>query len=326
MKEEVEAAIRSLPVDKAPGADNIQAELLKYGGKELVALMTSLCQKIWETKTWPDEWTRSLVIPLPRKGNPRKCQNYTTISLISHSSKVMLKIILNRLKNEAEGHLAEEQAGFRPGRCTVEQIVNCRILMEKHLQHWKEVFPSFIDFKKAFDRVWHDGLWHALRCFGIEKGLVQIMKSLYSSASNAVLLNNNLSNYFRTTVGVRQRCLLSPILFNLYWGRIMRETLHNFKSTNSIGGRIISNLRFPDDIDLIGGSNDELQELTDRMSNSAREYGMEISSEKKKVMVNSGDNTKVQIGMKGQQLEEVMAFKYLGATLTKWDAPLRKSR
>ena len=148
MKEEVEAAIRSLPVDKAPGADNIPAELLKYGGKELVALITSLCQKIWETKTWPDEWTRSLVIPLPKKGNPRKCQNYRTISLISHSSKVMLKIILNRLKNEAEEHLAEGQAGFRPGRSTVEQIFNCRIMMEKHLQYKKKTLSQFHRLKK----------------------------------------------------------------------------------------------------------------------------------------------------------------------------------
>ena len=238
MKEKVEAAIRSLPVDKAPGADNIPAELLKYGGKELVALMTSLCPKILETKTWPDEWTRSLLIPLPKKGNPRKCQNYGTISLISHSSKVMLKIILNRLKNEAEEHLAEEQAGFRPGRSTVEQIFNCRIMMGKHLQHQKEIFHNFIDFKKAFDRVWHDGLWHALRNFGIQ-GLVQTMKSLYSSASSAVLLNNNVSNYFRTTGGVRQGCLLSPILFNLYLENIMRETLHNYKTTISIRGRKI---------------------------------------------------------------------------------------
>ena len=143
------------------------------------------------------------------------------------------------------------------------------------------------------------------------------MKSLYSSASSAVLLNNNVSNYFRTTVGVRQGCLLSPILLNLYLENIMRETLHNFKSTISIGGRIISNLRFADDIDLMGGSKDELQELTDRLSNSAREYGMEISSEKSKVMVNSGDITPVQISMNGQQLEDVMPFKYLGATLTK---------
>ena len=97
----------------------------------------------------------------------------------------------------------------------------------------------------------------------------------------------------------------------------MIETLHNFKSTISIGGRIISNLRFADDIDLMGGNNDELQELTNRLSNSAREYGMEISSEKSKVMVNSGDNATAQISMNGQQLGEVMAFKYLGATLTK---------
>ena len=137
------------------------------------------------------------------------------------------------------------------------------------------------------------------------------------SASSAVLLNNNVGNYFRTTVGVRQGCFISPILFNLYLENIMIETLHNFKSTISIGGRIISNLRFADDIDLMGGNNDELQELTDRLSNSAREYGMEISSEKSKVMVNSGDNATAQISMNGQQLEEVMAFKYLGATLTK---------
>ena len=142
------------------------------------------------------------------------------------------------------------------------------------------------------------------------------MKSPYSSASSAVLLNNNVSNYLRTTVGVRKGCLLSPILFNWYLENIMRETLHNFKSTISIGGRIISNLRFADNIDLMGGNNDEMQELTDRLSNSAREYGIEISSEKSKVKVNSGDNTTVQISMNGQQLE-VMTFKYLGATLTK---------
>ena len=159
----------------------------------------------------------------------------------------------------------EKQAGFRPGRSTVEQIFNCRMIMEKPLQHQKEFFHNFIDFKKVFDRVWHGGLWHALHSFGIEEGFVQIMKSLYSSANRAVLLNNNVSNYFRTTVGVRQVSLLSPILFKLYLENIMRETLHNFKSTISIGGRIISNLRFADDIDLVGGNNDELKELTDRL-------------------------------------------------------------
>ena len=109
----------------------------------------------------------------------------------------------------------------------------------KHLQHQKELFHNLIldlKKKKTFDRVCHDGLWHALRAFGIEETLAQIMKSLYSSANCAVLLNNNnTSEYFKTTVCVRQGCLLFPVLFNLYVENIVRETLHNFKSSVSIG-------------------------------------------------------------------------------------------
>ena len=252
--------------------------------------------------------------PPSRKGNLRQCGNYRTISLINHTSKIMLRVILNRLKKEAEEHLAEEQAGFRPGRSTVEQIFNCHIMMEKHL-HQKELFHNFIDFKKAFDRVWHEGLWHVMRSFGIE-GLIQIIQALYNTPSSAVLLNSDIGEFFKTTVGVRQGCLLSPVLFNLFLEKIMRETLNNFHSTISIGGRTISNLRFAD-IDLMGGSNTELQELTNRLTSRAGAHGMEVSSEKSKVMTNGANKTPAQIYMNGQQLEEVSAFKYLGATLTK---------
>ena len=96
--------------------------------------------------------TQSLVITLPKKGNLQQCQNYQTISLISHASKVMLKIILNRLKPQVEKITAEEQAGFRAGGSTTEQIFNLRILCEKYLQHQQDLYHVFIDFKKAFDR------------------------------------------------------------------------------------------------------------------------------------------------------------------------------
>ena len=308
MREEEEAAIRSLTTGKSPGADNIPAELLKHVGNDLVTVVTSLCQKIWETKQWPDEWAKPFIIPLPQKGNLQKCNNYRTISLISHTSKIMLRVILKRLKAEAKEHLAEEQAGA--GRRTMEHIFNCRIMMEKHLQHQKELYHNFIE-------LWHEGLWHVLRGFGIEEGLIQTIQSLYNSASSAVLLNNNIGKHFKTTVGVRQGCLLSLVLFNLYLENIMRETLHEFESTISIGGRTIHNLRFADDIDLMGGSNNELQDLTNRLADTSGAYGMEVSCEKSKVMVNSANNTAAQITMNGQQLEEMDAFKYLGATLTK---------
>ena len=215
------------------------------------------------------------------------------------------------------GHFTiQEQAGFRSGRSTVEQIFNCRIMIEKHLQHQRDLYHNFIGFKKAFDRVWHDGLWHVLRSFNIDEGLVKIMEALYSQASSAVLLNCQVGNFFRTSVGVRQGCLLSPVLFNLFLEKIIQEALEDHHTSISIGGRPICNLRFADDIDLMGGSNKELQNLTERLATSAGNYGMEISTEKSKVMVNSRQKLKANITMNGQRLEEVTSFKYLGATLT----------
>ena len=89
--------------------DSIPSELLKNGGKTTTTVLTAICQKTWETMEWPKEWTHSLVIPLPKRGNFKQCQNYRTISLISHPSKIMLRVILNRLKAKAEKLLAENK-------------------------------------------------------------------------------------------------------------------------------------------------------------------------------------------------------------------------
>ena len=105
-----------------------------------VPLLLLLC-KTWETKEWPKEWTQSLAIPLSNNGNLKQCQNYCTISLTSHPSKIMLQVIHNWLK--AEELLAEEQAGFRPGRSTVEEIFNSWVIIEEHLQHQHNLFHNF---------------------------------------------------------------------------------------------------------------------------------------------------------------------------------------
>ena len=133
LREGVEAAVKSLKKGKSAGVDNIPAELLQQGGEAMVNTLLIICNKIWWTGEWPTPWTQSLVITLPKNGNLQLCQNYRTISLISHPSKVMLKVILNCLKPEAEKIIAEEQAVFRPGRSTTytEQIFNLRIVCER---------------------------------------------------------------------------------------------------------------------------------------------------------------------------------------------------
>ena len=145
------------------------------------------------------------------KGN--LCQNYRTISLFSHPSKIMLKIILNRLQPQAEEIIAEEQAGFRAGRSTTEQIFNLRILGEKYLQHQQNLYHVFIDFKKAFDRVWREALWATMRKYNINASIIRALENLYDKAQSAVLFNGSTGERVRTTVRVRQGCLFSLTLF-----------------------------------------------------------------------------------------------------------------
>ena len=282
LESEVRNAILTLKNGKSPDPDNIPGELLKHGGESLIKIFTTICQQIWKTKKWPDQWTKSLIIPIPKKGDSRKCSNYCTLSLIPHASKILLRIILNRLNPQAETILAEEQAGFRKSRSTIEQILNGRILMEKHIENNKDVYHNFIDFKKAFDRVWHKGLWQSMYNFGISQDIIEIIELLYSSSTSAVLINNVTGSFFNTTVGVRQGYLLSPVLFNIFLEQIMINMLDEYTSTISIGGRKINNLRFADDIDLIAGSNTELHDLTNQLVESSKAHGIEISQERAK--------------------------------------------
>ena len=115
----------------------------------MIDVLTEICNRIWRTVEWPTPLTQSLISTHSlKKGNLQLCQNYRTISLISHSRKVMLKVILNRLKPQAEEIVAEEQAGFRVGKSTTELIFNLRILCEKYLQHQQNLYHVFIDLKK----------------------------------------------------------------------------------------------------------------------------------------------------------------------------------
>ena len=173
----------------------------------------------------------------------------------------MLKTILNRLKPQAEKIIAEEQAGFRAGRSTKQQIFNLRILCEKYLQHQKDLCHVFIDFKEAFDRVWHAALWATMKKY---ISIIRVIKNLYDKATSTVLFNSSIEDWFRTTVGVRQGCLLSPTLFNVFLERFMTDALEDHEGTVSIGGKAITNLRFADDIDGFAGE-EELGKLVERL-------------------------------------------------------------
>ena len=130
-------------------------------------------------------------------------------------SKIMLKVILRRLQPIAEELLSEEQAGCRAGRSTNEQIFNLRIIQEKYTEHQKPLYHIFIDFKKAFDRIWHTSLWDTMKRFNINARLIKVIQSLYEKAISAIYYEGKVGEWFTTRTRVRQGCLLSPTLFNI---------------------------------------------------------------------------------------------------------------
>ena len=146
--------------------------------------------------------------------------------------------------------------------------------------------------------------------------LIQTIKQLYDKASSAVLFQDRIGEWFHTSVGVRQGCLLSPTLFNIFLEQIMTEALEEHNGTITIGGRIITNLRFADDIDGLAGNEGELANLVNHLDETSTRYGMEISAEKTKLMTNREEPVRTKITVNGQELETVKKFKYLGAIIS----------
>ena len=173
-----------------------------------------------------------------------------------------------------------------------------------------------IDFKKAFDRVWHAALWATMRKYNISANLVRTIEQIYDKATSAVQMNGSIGEWFRTTVGVRQGCLLSPTLFNIFLERIMSDALEEHDGKVSIGGRNITNLRFADDIDALAEEEQELEALVESLDKTCTRYKMEISAEKTKLMTNSANGIQREIRVKGQKLGSVTSFKYLGAVVS----------
>ena len=223
------------------------------------------------------------------------------------------------MQTKLEEEIGEEQAGFRSGMGTRDQILNLKMVIEKNREYGKNIYLCFIDYRKAFDMVSHELLWKGMLEMGFSSHIVDLIKSLYTDQSATVRTTHGLTADFRIEQGVRQGCILSPHLFSIFSEVIMRNALEGFEGTVKIGGRSITNLRYADDVVLIGGSMDELQNLVDRVHEASSQAGLYFNTRKTKVlktirvpMRNEQDNILVN----GQDIENVKNFVYLGAMIT----------
>ena len=199
---EVKWALESITTNKASGGDGTPVELFQILKEDAVKVLQLICQQIWKTQQWPQDWKRSVFIPIPKKGNPKECSNYCTITLTSHASKVMLKILQARFHQHMNRECPDIQAGFRKGR---NQTSNCQHLLD----HWKSKrVPEkhlflLIDYAKAFDCVDHNKLWKILKEMGIPDHLTSLLRNLYAGQEATVRSGHGTTGWFQIGKGVR---------------------------------------------------------------------------------------------------------------------------
>ena len=163
---EVKRAFESITMNKTSGGDGIPVELFQVLKDDAVKVLHPICQQISKTQQWPQDWKRSVFIPIPKKDNAKECSNYHTITLISHTSKV-IKILQARLQRYVNHEVPDVQAGFRKGRETRDQIANICWIIEKAKKFQRNISFCLIDYGKAFDCVDHNKLWKSLKEMGI---------------------------------------------------------------------------------------------------------------------------------------------------------------
>ena len=158
----------------------LQFELFQILKDDAVKVLHSICQQIRKSQQWPQDWKRSVFIPIPKKGNAKECSNYHTLALIPHASKVMLKILQARLQQYVNHELPDVQAGFRNGRGTRDQIAHVHWIIKKAREFQKNIYFCFIDYAKAFDSMDHKKLWKILKEMGIPEHLTCLLRNLYT--------------------------------------------------------------------------------------------------------------------------------------------------
>ena len=179
-KEEIQEAIKSLMNNKAPGNDQLTAELFKTDPITATEILHPFFQKIWENNTIPTTWSEGTIVKIPKKGDLTNCNKWRGITLLSIPSKIFCKILVNRMKTAVDTTLRKEQAGFRRGKGCSDNIFILRTIIEQCTEWQRELIINFIDFEKAFDSLHRDSIWKILRNYGIPPKIVSIIKLFYA--------------------------------------------------------------------------------------------------------------------------------------------------
>eukprot|EP00662_Eupelagonemidae_sp_cell21_P017359 gene17359-biopygen53959 len=336
--DEVARSIRALKRKRAAGADGIVAELLQAGGPRLHDRLANFVRMVWQHGEVPKEWRDAVVITLPKTGDLRLCDNWRGISLISVPGKILAQLIVQRLTPVTESVLSETTNGFRPGRGCDDVVAFVRDLLEQvnSVKTNSSLHTIFVDLKRCFDSLSRTGIWAVLERLGVPPKMLSVIKSYHDGMEARVRCNGGLSEPFAVRRGVRQGCVLAPLLMNCFYAAVMSDWrrqvpagvtirfnidghLHN-RSRAHPGRTIVKDAVYADDTSLMSTSWETAKLHWARYQQVCGKWGLTISYKKTKHMVAGNNDTQdesLTVPEGEPAIESVNHFPLLGCCVDK---------
>ena len=328
-KKELLKALKSLKTNRCPDSTGIKAEMLKHGGENLLSALLDLYNKaLTGAMELPKSWKTSVITVLYKSGDTTLPQNYRPICIIPLLYKLFAKLLYNRLYPILDRAQCPDQAGFRHNFSTSDHMFVFTMLHEKSEEFQLNSWVAAIDFKKAFDSIDQQHLWTALREQHVPVGYVKILQRLYDG-QRAQVKTDKFSRHFGIGRGTKQGDPLSSLLFNALLERVMMSAKGQF-AAKKYGIQMgptestrITNLRFADDVLLVGRSLNQVSAMLESVYIEAQKVGLQLHPEKTKIITSTGraqgrpQNRSVNIGsMKIEVLPRTSSIKYLGRQIT----------
>ena len=316
---EVFNSIAQLSQRKASGLDNITAEHLQFSGPRLAVLLAICFSGFITHGTLPDSMLSVVLVPVikDKSGKVGSINNYRPIALASILSKVLEKLLLDRLSIYI--NTTDNQFGFKPKHSTDMCIYALKEALESYRNQGSTMFVGFIDASRAFDLIHHNKLFNKLKHRGVPNSLIRILVYWYANQQMQVKWGNTLSAPFRVGNGVRQGGILSPALFNIYMDDLSKQ-LGECRTGCVFGDTIINHFMYADDLSLISPSSSGFQQLLNICSNYGMDFNIKYNAKKSMVLIcRTKDDMKLRLPdfyLSGQIINVVKSAKYLGHIIT----------
>ena len=312
-EDEVVKVIKKIKNGKTPGKDGLNGELIKYGGHVLHKAIHELIKQIWKNENMPQEWSQGEIIPLYKKGDRQKVENYRGISLLSNAYKILSNILNNRLKRAIHGKIGNYQCGFTDGSSTTDALHRVRRIMDTAYEFGINLELLFVDYQQAFDSVNREKLVEAMRTLEVPNKIIRLISMTLNRTTAKVKTAEGETDEFEIKMGVRQGDVISATLFNIMLEYVIRK----LKLQGTIVNRETQVIAYADDIIIISRSKKGLIETCRKLLHESKQVNLKVNESKTKYMkLQRRHKTTIKpLIIDKYTFEEVKTFRYLGIEL-----------